>query len=166
MKSAALSWRDRDGALSAELVALLPEPLRQHEGQRHLDLAALATRPAQRIAYAAFLPWEQMRASSSPCCVIPTPKSAEAAISSFVAAARFDGRRLAEVLELLTARRNEQDPVRLLMLTAGGVPPGRWKPEHLPELGTVLRHALDAADLHMPRGRGGADNRWNNSVPP
>ena len=70
------------------------------------------------------------------------------AIPAVAGAARYDRSRLAEVLALFRARRNEQDPVRMAMLTAlVALPPGAWREGHLEDLGHILRDALDAADL-------------------
>jgi len=149
----ALSWRDREGLLPPAIVALLPEAKRHREGRRHLELPALATRPAQRIAYAAFLSWIEMRSVVDPLLRDPDAEIRGAAISSLVSAVRFNRDRLGEMLALLTTRRNEQDPVRVLMLNAlSALPPGRWKAEHLEPLGVVLRHALDAADASAATG--------------
>src|SRR5205085_9337259 len=53
-----------------------------------------------------------------------------------------------DLLELLTVRKHEQDPVRLAFLGAlAALPPGRWRAEHLPALARVIRDALDAGDL-------------------
>lgn len=149
----ALAWRDREGSLPLEVLALLPEALRQSEAERYLDLPTMATRPAQRIAYAAFVPWTRMRSLVDPMLRDPDAEIRGAALSSFVAAVRFHSDRLGEVLAVLATRRNEQDPVRVIMLTAlGALPPGRWKAEHLAELGLILRHALDAADASHATG--------------
>lgn len=143
----ALAWRNREGSLPLGVLALLPESQRQDEADRHLDLPTMATRPAQRIAYAAFLPWIRMRSLVDPLLRDPDAEIRGAALASFVAAVRFHSDRLGELLSVLTTRRNEQDPVRLIMLGAlAALPPGRWKAEHLAELGLILRHALDAAD--------------------
>jgi hypothetical protein len=141
-------WRDDDGCLPVEVVSLLPGALREQEGRRHLALPALATRPAQRLPYAAFLPWDEARAILDPFMRHPDPDLRIAALSAMVAATRFHRDRLGDLLALLHVRRNEQDPVRQAMLGGlANLPPGRWEVEHLDGLGQVFRDALDAADL-------------------
>ena len=148
-----LAWRDREGALPVALIATLPEADRHREGRRHLDLPALATRPAQRIAYAAFLPWDEMLGSVEPLRRHPDADARAAAIATVVAAGRFDKQRLAEVLAMVAAGRNEQDPVRQRMLAAlAALPPSRWNAQHGEDLGRILRHFLDAADASRATG--------------
>ena len=146
--AAGLSWRDDDGRLSQGLVALLPRAIREAEARRHLALAALATRPVERLPYTAFLPWDEARAVLDPFMRNPDPDLRAAALSALIEATRFDRVRLAEMLDLVVARGNEQDPLRLAMIDGlTNLPPGRWQTEHLDRLGQILRQALDAADL-------------------
>jgi len=141
-------WRDTDGCLPYDVVAALPGNLREQEGRRHLALPALATRPAQRLPYVAFLPWEEALAILDPFIRHPDPDLRCAAVSALVSLGRLQRERLPDLLALLHARRNEQDPVRLAMLTGlSWLPPSRWRAEYLNDLGQVIRDALDAADL-------------------
>lgn len=143
-----LGWRDRDGAVAHRLVALLPADQRVGEGRRHLHLAALEARPAQRLPYASFLPWQEARAATDPYLRDPDADMRGAALSSLIGAVRSHRMHASDVLALVRARRNEQDPVRHPMLSAlAALPPSVWRPEHLPDLGAILRDALDAADL-------------------
>jgi hypothetical protein len=142
-----LGWRDREGVLAAGLVALLPTAQRQAEAQRHWQLPALQTRPASRLPYLAFMPWDAALSNIEPFLRNPDPLIRAAALPALIGVARYDRERLPDVLALLTARKHEQDPVRLAGLTAlADLPPGRWQAEHLPALGQVVRDALDAAD--------------------
>lgn len=146
--SAQYGWRDADRRLLVGIVQLLPGDLREREARRHLALPALATRPGQRLPYAAYLPWGEARRTLDPFLRHPDPDVRIAALSAMVGAARFHPDHLTDVLVFLHVRRNEQDPVRQAML--GGLahlPPGRWRAEHLDGLGQVFRDALDAADL-------------------
>jgi hypothetical protein len=141
-------WRDADGCLAQWLVALLPRELREREGRRHLALPALAARPAQRLPYAAFLPWDEARAVLDPSIRDPDAELRAAALGALIDAVRYHRDRLPDLLGLVRARRNEQDPVRGAMLAGlAGLPPGMWRVEHLDDLGTIIREALDAADL-------------------
>ncbi len=141
-------WRDDDGCLPAEVVRLLPGNLREREARRHLALPALATRPAQRLRFAAFLPWDEARTLLDPFIRHPDSDLRTAGLVAMVATARFHRDRLGDLLALIHTRRNEQDPVRNAMLAElADLPPGRWQAEHLDGLGQVIRDALDAADL-------------------
>ncbi|HLW00278.1 MAG TPA: hypothetical protein VKT82_16545 [Ktedonobacterales bacterium] len=145
---ARLGWRDADGCLPVMVVGLLPAALREQEGRRHQTLPTLATRPQQRLPYAAFLPWDEVLAALDPFIRHPDPDLRGVALAALVAATRFHRDRQSDLLALLHVRRNEQDPVRQSMLSAlANLPPGRWQPEHLDGLGHVIRDALDAADL-------------------
>jgi hypothetical protein len=143
-------WRDSDGALALGVVLALPGPLRAAEARRHLALPALAVRPAQRLPYAAGLPWDEARAAVEPFVGNPDPQLRAVALPALIGAARFQRERLPDVLQLALARRHEQDPVRLAMLSAlASLPPSRWDAALLPQLGQVVRHTLDAADCSV-----------------
>ncbi len=143
-------WRDMDGGIAPEIVELLPGELREREGRRHLALPVLAARPSQRLPYAALLPWDEARAVVDPFIHNPDPDLRIAGLAALIAAARFYREHLSDLLALVHLRRNEQDPVRLVMLAGiADLPPGRWQAEHLDGLGQVIRDALDAADLSM-----------------
>ena len=108
----------------------------------------LATRPLQRLAFVGLLSWDETRAETKPWLAHPEAEYRAAALVALCEAARFDRSRLAELLELLTARKHEQDPVRQAFLGAlAALPPGRWNAGHLPGLAQVIRDALDAGDL-------------------
>lgn len=142
-----LGWRDTEGALPVEVVLALPGPLRAAEARRHLGLPALQTRPAQRLRYATGLPWDEARAALEPFIRNPTPELRAIALPALIGAARFQRERRLEALQLVRERRHEQDPVRLAMLQAlAELPPARWRAEDLPQLGQIVRDALDAAD--------------------
>jgi hypothetical protein len=141
-------WRDARGASGPGVVALLPRYLREQEGRRHLALPALAARPAERLPYASFLPWDEAAAVLKSAAGSPDPALRGVAAAALVGCGRFHPDRLADVIAAVLARRNEQDPVRQPAMTAlAELPPGRWRVEHLDGLGQVLRQALDAADL-------------------
>src|SRR5262249_18295626 len=121
---------------------------RELEGRRHLQLPALATRPVVRLAYAAFVTWEEARRAVDPFLNHPEAELRSAALQALTGAVRFERSRLGELLALLRGRRHEPDPVRSAMFRGlAELPPGIWKAEHLEDLGQVLRDALSAADL-------------------
>jgi hypothetical protein len=142
-----LGWRDAEGVIEQDVVAALPGELRADEARRHLTLPALATRPSQRLPYAALLPWDEARAALDPFMRNPDPELRRAALAALIGAARYQATRLPDTLRIILDRRNEQDPVRQTMLyTLADLPPSRWQANHLPELGKAIRAALDAAD--------------------
>jgi hypothetical protein len=141
------SWQSAEGIISPDIVALLPAAQREAEARRHWNLPALQTRPLALLPYAALLPWEAALAATEPTLRNPDPNLRSAALAALIGAARYDSARLPDVLALLAARKNEQDPVRLSGLTAlANLPPSRWAAEHLDGLGQIIRAALDAAD--------------------
>lgn len=146
-------WRTQEGILSTSVVALLNRDDREEEGARHLELPALQTRIKQRVAYASFLPWDQARAAIDPILRNPDPELRIAAIGSLISTVRYHRDRAADLLTILKARKNEQDPVRLAIFMAlVNLPAGLWKAEHLDDLGQLIRDALNAADLSRGTG--------------
>ncbi len=141
-------WRDGLGCVGIAVLRELPSSSRLPEARRHLELPALATRPLQRLPYAGLLPWDEARALLGPSLGSPDPDLRAAALSALTATVRYERGRAGELLALLRARRNEQDPVRLAGLSGlADLPPGTWRAEHLDGLEGVIRDALDAADL-------------------
>ena len=147
-ETAHLGWRTDEGVLDAATVGLLPADLREWEARRCFNLPALATRLAQRIPYAAFLPWDEAQTALEPFIRNPNAELRGAALSALIGVARYYLARLPNALALATARKNEQDPVRSAMLAAlSGLPPSRWQAAHLETIGQIIQDALDAADL-------------------
>ncbi len=141
-------WEDKDGCIAPPVVALLPRAVREQEARRHLNLPALAARPAQRLPYAAYLTWDEARQTLDPFVRNPDPDLRVVAHATLAGAVKYHRDRIGELLAMHIARKNEQDPVRLAMLAGlAALPPGIWKPEHLDDLGQILRNALNAADL-------------------
>jgi hypothetical protein len=142
------AWTAADGFVSLTVLRRLPALTRQAEARRVAALPVLATRPLQRLPFVGLLPWDEARGESKLWLAHPEAENRAAALVALCEAARFDRARLADLLELLTARKHAQDPVRLAFLGAlAALPPGRWKAEHLPGLAQVVRDALDAGDL-------------------
>lgn len=142
------AWTATDGIVGLAVLRRLPAATRQTEARRVAGLPVLAARPLQRLPFVGLLPWDEARAESKPWLAHPEAENRSAALVALCEAVRFDRSRLADLLELLTARKHEQDPVRLAFLGAlASLPPGRWKVEHLPGLAQVVRDSLDAGDL-------------------
>ncbi len=144
----AKGWYDSEGCLSGVIIAALPRELRYQEARRHMGLPALATRPAQRLPYAAYLPWDEALTILTPFIKNPDPELRALALQTLMGVVRFHREKLSEALVLVHARRNEQDPVRCAMLTGlAELPPGAWQPDHLDDLAQIISEALDSADF-------------------
>jgi hypothetical protein len=142
------SWRDPEGCLTPDLIANLPTQIRNREARYHLNLPALATRPAQRLPYAAFLPWAEARIILEPFIRNPDPNLRSIALTIIIAATRYNRAHKGEILTIVKLRRNEQDPIRGTMITElAKLPPSIWKEENLDDLSQIINDALNAADL-------------------
>ena len=142
------AWNAPDGVIAASILRRLPTQIRQEEARRMLGLPALATRPLQRLPFDALLPWDEARAEVAPWLSHPEAEHRAAALVALCEAVRFDRMWTADLLELLIARKHEQDPVRLVFLNAlSALPPGRWEVGHLTGLARVIRASLEAGDL-------------------
>jgi hypothetical protein len=142
------AWTAADGVVARAVLRRLPAPTRQAEARRVAALPVLATRPLQRLPFVGLRPWDEARAEVKPWLAHPEAENRAAALVALCESARFDRARTADLLDLLTARKHEQDPVRLAFLGAlATLPPGRWEAGHLPGLARVVRDALDAGDL-------------------
>jgi len=143
--------RDSHGIIARPALEALPADLRVREARRHLgNVKALATKPRERVAYARFLPFDDAKVELSPWLGHPEGGERAAAISALVGCLRNDRAAIPQALELLHARKFEQDPVRRAMigeLTA--LPVSSFESGHLEKLGAVVRDALEAADLSL-----------------
>jgi len=148
-----LSWRDGDGCLPIHLVKLFPTEIREKAARYHLDLPILQTRPTQRLPYAAYLPWDEAWLVIQPYLRNPDPDLRILALTTIIDATKYQRSHLPELLKVICDRRNEQDPVRLAMLSGlASLPPSIWQQEHLADLDTILNDALKAADLSQVTG--------------
>ncbi len=141
-------WRDAEGCTPLPIVTRLLSPLRRDEALRNLGLPALATRPQQRLPYAGCLGWDEALAILDPWLKHPEGELRGLAFQTLSVTVRYERHRLADLLALVRARKNEQDPVRCRMLAGlAELPPGIWHAEQLEALGHVIRDALSASDL-------------------
>ncbi|MCK6505722.1 hypothetical protein L6R53_20405 [Myxococcota bacterium] len=146
-------WRraaeDSHGVIAAGRLHDLPRALREAEARRHLhEVAWLQSRPEERRAYAALLPWGEAEEVLLAWLRHPEAEHRAAALGLLLSTVRHDRAAVADALAAARRRKNEQDPVRLAMLTAlADLPPGRSAAPQVPELVGVVGEALDAADL-------------------
>lgn len=142
------AWTPADGVVAVHILRRLPTVLRVAEARRVIALPELATRPLQRLPYAGLMPWVEAREQVKLWLNHPEAENRAAAIVALCEVTRFERARLPDLLELLVARKFEQDPVRQAFLSVLAVlPPGRWQTEHLPALARIIRDTLDAGDL-------------------
>ncbi len=142
------TWANNEGLISVETLRLLPEAMREAEARRHLEHPTLATRPLQRLPYAGLLGWDEALPLLEAAIKHPKPESRSAAVPALIGTARYNKSQYPRALEWVGSRKNEQDPIRLTMLTAlAALPPMSWRSDQLESLGGVLQAALNAADL-------------------
>lgn len=150
--------QNAEGIIERSLLKRLPAELAEREARRHLSsVTALQTRPRERLPYASHLGWEEAAQALKVYLGHPEGETRGHALSVLLALAGWTQqleRRAAlveEALRLAKARKNEQDPVRLAMLTTlAAWPRQAWQAKNLPEVAQLLRDALDAADLSHP----------------
>ena len=142
------SWRDENGQIAAHLVQLLPPPHRETEARRNLALPSLGARPTFWLPYASLLPFDETRQKTEPFLGDPDPDLRAAALRALIGSLRFHFARADEILTILEARRNEQDPIRAAIFGAlSQLPPSRWSAPQLQTMARLIRFGLDARDL-------------------
>lgn len=146
------SMNPETGAILVDSLNALPLDLREQEGRRHIhDVVALKTRPFERIPYAQFLPFDEAKRAIAEYLGHPEGGMRGYAISTLlrVMQQRPDEADVADqLLEMVLARKNEQDPVRQNMFM--GLCAWKretWKLKHTRAITQMLRDALDASDL-------------------
>lgn len=150
-----LAARDRDGAIDPALIAALPLELAAREAARHVrEITALAIEPERRLrGIARYLPWAELEPALRDQLGHPEGASRALALTEVLANPGVypdDAALPARALEFVVARKFEQDPVRMAMLSALAAWPRRvWRAEHLPAVSQAIRDALDAADLSV-----------------
>lgn len=140
--------QDPKGVIAPSTLAELPRDLARREARRHLhELAALESRPLERMAYAALLPFEEAQRELTAFLGHPEGDVRARAARALLGTLESDEAAVPSGLEFVLARKFEQDPVRLAMLEALAALPVRlFTSEHLERLGQALSDAFDAAD--------------------
>lgn len=144
--------QDEDGIVAPHMLVALPPELRAREARRHLHgVVALEPHPERRVTgYARYLPWDEARAALESLLAHPEGATRAVALTELLTGVGVHraSERMGEALELVLARKHEQDPVRCAMWAAlDGWPRGLWTAAHLPAVGQMIRDGLDAADL-------------------
>ncbi len=147
--------RDGKGCIPVHRLHDLPRELREREARRHLEeVEHLVSRPEQRRAYAALLPYEEAEVQLQDWLRHPEGEQRAIGLGLLFATVRHDRAAASAALAATRKRKNEQDPVRLAMLGAlGTLPPSRLPKALLPEVEAVVDEALAAADLSAPTAR-------------
>lgn len=93
------------------------------------------------------MPFEDALREAKPYSSQPDGDLRALANAAIIASGRYEPAKLSEILAFCETRKNEQDPVRQAMMTAlAGLPPTRWREEHLPGISAVIDAALAARD--------------------
>ncbi len=148
-----LASRDRDGVIDRSALAALPIDLAAREARRHVnEVVALQIDPERRLrGIARYLPWAELEPALRVHLGHPEGVTRSLALTELLANPGVypdDPTLPARALELVVARKFEQDPVRTAMFAALCYWPRRvWRAEHLPAVAQAIRDGLDAADL-------------------
>jgi hypothetical protein len=139
--------RNAAGALPTDVVGRLPAAARCTEARRAWRAPQYRAHPKLRLPYLSLLPFAQALSEARPAIGDPEGEVRAIACAAVIGTGRYEPARLAEILALVQARRNEQDPVRLAMMTAlASLPPTRWRDEHLSAISDIIDAALSARD--------------------
>lgn len=155
-EAAFVAWsraaRDSQGAIAPALLEPLPIDLAEREARRHVtEVEALQTNPSKRLTgRARFLPWDELSSVLKTYLGHPEGELRAVALREqlSVPGLRPDDSTLPmKALDLVTARKFEQDPIRAAMFETLALWPKKvWKREHLPKVAQAVRDALDASD--------------------
>lgn len=141
------AWRRDNGALPLEFVRELSSATRQAEARHAFSSPLLAAEPMVRLPYLSCLPFQEALALAQPFLSQPDGELRAQAVAAVAGTGRYEASSLAAILDFCQARENEQDPVRLAMLTAlAALPPSRWETGHLPGFSALIDAALRARD--------------------
>jgi len=141
------SLRSDNGALPLVYVKALPQLIREKEALHAFDLKLLAAKPMERLPYLSVLSFDSALHLATPFLAQPEGELRAQAASALVQSGRYYSSELERILDFCIKRENEQDPVRLAMMTAlAGLPPTRWSAAHLPKIKSVIAAALQARD--------------------
>ncbi|XSG77499.1 HEAT repeat domain-containing protein [Herpetosiphon llansteffanensis] len=125
----------------------LPSNERQYEARRIQQLPNTAGNLRLKIHHAAYLPWNEAWQALQPALKHNEAEFRGEALASLIKIVRYQPEYAQTALDLVHDRRNEQDPVRVKMLSAlSELPAWRWHPEHLASIEQIIRGSLNARD--------------------
>ena len=151
------SQRGANGALPLVFIKALPKQAREEEALHAFSLRLLETKPMERLPYLCVLSFEKALPLATPFLTQPEGDLRAQAVSALVQCGRYYPSELDKILDFCIKRENEQDPVRLAMMTSlEGLPPSRWSVEHLPKLKSIIAAALRARDCSFQTMRSAA----------
>ncbi|MEL6495025.1 MAG: hypothetical protein AAFQ41_07855 [Cyanobacteria bacterium J06623_7] len=113
-----------------------------------MNFPDFATSPKQRLAYAVFLPWNEVWQLIQPYLKNPDADLRILGLQTIINTTKYHRSHLGELLGIIRQRKNEQDPVRnAIFYSLVGLPPSSWQAENLPDIDTIFDDALQAADI-------------------
>ncbi|WP_110514316.1 HEAT repeat domain-containing protein [Herpetosiphon llansteffanensis] len=141
-------WYDEQLRLPEDGVwQALPSNERQHEARRMQQLPDVNINLHLKIRHAAYLPWNEAWAALQPALKHNEAEFRGEALASLIKIVRYQPEYAQTALDLVHERRNEQDPVRVKMLSAlSELPARRWQTEHLASIEQIIRGSLNARD--------------------
>ncbi len=140
--------QDQEGLIPVKKLQWLPADLRRRQAERHLALPVLSTRADVRNAYASLLPFDAAKTALAPFLGHPEGEELAKAIGWLLGSVQHDEAAAPSALGAVRARKFEQDPVRLAMISALAALPVRcFTAALLDDVGAIVSDALDAADL-------------------
>lgn len=141
------SFRGDNGALPLVYVNALPRLVREKEAMHAFNLKLLEAKPMEKLPYLSVLSFDRASPLVAPFLSQPEGELRAQAVSTLVQGGKYYPSELGKILDFCIKRENEQDPVRLAMMTAlVGLPSTRWSEIHLPKIKSIVTAALGARD--------------------
>ena len=142
-KKSPKAWRDKDGGIDSKLLSKLPAEVRIPEARRNLKLRKFDAEPNDRLFYNALLPWDEAMELQKPFIQSSDASIRGNALRRQIEAAKYEEARLGDALQLVLARKNEQDPVKTPMIGGLGlIPSSKWKEHHLADLAQIVQDTV------------------------
>jgi hypothetical protein len=153
-KKSPKAWRDEDGGIDSKLLSKLPAEVRIPEARRNLKLRKFDAEPNDRLFYIALLPWDEAIELQKPFMQSSDASIRGNALRCQIEAAKYEEAHLGDALQLVLARKNEQDPVKTPMIGGLGlIPSSKWKEHHLADLAQIVQDTVKkSASTHTITG--------------
>ncbi len=141
------SFRLKNGELPLSYVEALPKVNREKEALHTFNLEILATDVLGRLEYLGVLDFEHALKLADPFLKQPEGGTRAKAVAAIVHTGRYYPENLDLILDFCLKRKNEQDPVKNLMLEElGQLPAQRWNVSHLEKIEVIITDVLSARD--------------------